>query len=299
MKDNKLKDYIKEKRPVLSDSSLITYNSILKNLYKKVFDTGENIDVKKFNNDKEILEYLKDLPHNKRKTILSALFVITDNKKYRELMNEDIDKYNKDILTHEKDDTQKKEWITPEEIKSIYDESYKTANALYNKKKLTLNDLQHIQNYIILSLLSGIYISPRRSKDYVDFKIKNIDKKKDNYIDRNQMVFNSYKTSKYYGEQRIDIPKPLKRILNKWILINPTEYLLFDLRLNKLTNVKLNQRLNRLFGSKKGRSINMMRHSFLTDKYGDMIKKQKEINDTMESMGSSSKQLNTYIKNED
>ena len=37
-----LKEYIKEKRPTLSDSSITTYTSILKNLYK--------IDFRKFLN---------------------------------------------------------------------------------------------------------------------------------------------------------------------------------------------------------------------------------------------------------
>ena len=41
-----------------------------------------------------ILDELNDLPSNRRKTILSALTVLTDNKKYREAMLDDIKNYN-------------------------------------------------------------------------------------------------------------------------------------------------------------------------------------------------------------
>ena len=155
-------------------------------------------------------------------------------------------------------------------------------------------DLQEIQNYIILSLLGGVYVPPRRSKDYTNFKIKNVDKEKDNYIDKNEFVFNAYKTAKTYGQQRLEIPKELKTVLNKWIKVNPTDYLLFDSSLNALSNVKLNQRLNKLFGKKVG--VNQMRKTFLSDKYGDLITTKNELAKDMKDMGSSTLQENIYIK---
>ena len=60
------------------------------------------------------------------------------------------------------------------------------------KSKLNMTDLQTIQQYIILCLLSGIFIAPRRSLDYTEFKISNIDKDTDNYLDKNELVFNKY-----------------------------------------------------------------------------------------------------------
>ena len=53
------------------------------------------------------------------------------------------------------------------------------------EKDKTIQDFQEIQSFILLSLLGGIFIPPRRAKDMVDFKIKDIDKTKDNYIDKN------------------------------------------------------------------------------------------------------------------
>ena len=239
-----LKEYIHSKRPNLSTSSLITYSSILKNLYLKVF--GNEVDFQKFDNVEPILHFLKDMPPNKRKTILSALVIITDKKEYRDLMMEDVRDYNKEILKQEKTPEQQASWVSGNEVKEIWEDLKRNAELLYKKKTLTPSDLQQIQSYIIMSLLSGIFIPPRRSKDYVDFVIRDIDKNKDNYIEKNKMFFNSYKTAKTYGCQHIDIPKILQSILKKWININPTRTLLFDVNMNPLSSVKLNQRINKI-----------------------------------------------------
>lgn len=291
-----IKEYIKNKRPSLSASSITTYSSILKNLYKKVFG-DEEIDFKKFGDTEKILKHLEDVPSNKRKTILSSLVIITDNKKYRDLMLEDVRNYNKEISKQEMTDKQEENWVTGGEIQSVLGELKTTADALYKKAHLTPSDLQQIQSYIILSLLGGHYIPVRRSKDYVDFKVKNIDKATDNYISENgkELVFNSYKTAKTYGEQRLALPLKLKNILKKWMSVNPTDHLLFDLNFNKLSNVKLNQRINKLFGGKRV-GVNGIRHSYLTEKFGDEIKKKQEIQNVMSDMGSSSSQLTTYVK---
>ena len=71
--------------------------------------------------------------------------------------------------------------------------------------------------------------------------------------------------------------------------------MLFDSNMNKLSSVKLNQRLNKIFGEKKV-GVNQLRHTYLTDKYHTTIDQQKEINDDMKDMGSSSRQLETYVK---
>ena len=291
---DKIKDYIHSKRPTLSKSSITTYASILKNLYKKVFK-DDDMDLGKFDNAEPVLTFLKDMPPNRRKTILSALVIITDKKSYRDLMADDVRDYNKDIHKQEKTPQQEASWVETNQVKEVCDELKKVADLLYKKKQLSSTDLQQIQNYIIMCVLGGCYISPRRSKDYVDFKIRNIDKDKDNYLDKGKFVFNSYKTAKTYGTQTVDIPTQLRNIINKWIKVNPTDYLLFDANGGKLSAVKLNQRINKIFDGRKV-SVNQLRHTFLTDKFGDTIQKKKEVAETMEDMGSSSGMLDTYVK---
>lgn len=289
---SELKEYIKDKRSSLSDSSLTTYTSILRSLYKKLYG-NEKIDYSKFNNADKILEYLKDLTPNKRKTILSALVIITDNKKYRDQMLEDVRDHNKEISKQEKTETQQENWVTQNEVENMFNSLKQNANMIYKKGNITNNDLQIIQNFIILALFK--LIAPRRSKDYVDFKIKNINKDTDNYMEKGKFVFNSYKTSKTYGRQEVAIPRELTTIMNKWIKVNPTDYLLFDSNMNPLTAVKFNQRFNRIFDGKKI-STNALRHSYLTEKFGDQIAKKKEMNNTMTDMGSSISQIDVYVK---
>ena len=110
-------------------------------------------------------------------------------------------------------------------------------------------------------------------------------------------VFNQYKTAKTYGEQRLLIPTEVYKVLKKWIqVISPDcDYLLFDGKNNKLNSVKLNQRLNAIFDNKKV-STSMLRHSYLTSKYGYMIEEEKKLDKTMTEMGSSKNVANIYIK---
>lgn len=291
-----IKEYISKKRPSLSKSSLTTYGSILRNLYKRVYEDDDyNLD--RFNVPAPVLKYLEGIPPNRRKTILSALVIITDKKEYRDLMLKDVRDYNADINKQEKSEKQEESWVEKEAVNQVVAELRKNAEAIMKKGQKTISDLQEIQNYIILCVLGGVYISPRRSKDFVDFKIRNIDVKKDNYMEKNKFIFNSYKTAKTYGKQVVDIPVQLKNIVAKWIKINPTEYLFFDANMNKLSAVKLNQRLNKIFNGKKV-GVNQLRHTYLTDKFADTIKKEKAIADTMEDMGSSKEMLKTYVKKE-
>jgi integrase len=293
-----LKAYIHAKRPSLSASSLTTYNSILTNLFKKVFGESVIINPARFSEVDKIMNHLKDLPPNRRKTILSSLVVICpDEKEYREVMMADIKKYNEEIAKQEKTPTQKENWVDAPEIRQVLGTYKKHADLLYKKDNLTDNDLQEIQKYVLLCLLSGVYIPVRRSKDMCDFKIANINPKEDNYIDKSTLVFNSYKTAKFYGEQKISIPIKLKNILTKWIkvAIDHSDYLFFDKNKQKLTSVKLNQRLNKIFDDKKI-SVNALRHAYLTDKYGHTLKTNEELAEDMKEMGSSKNMATTYIK---
>jgi integrase len=285
---------LKRIRPTLSDGSLKTYTSLLNSVHKNVFKNKE-ISKSDFDDCEKILNYLKELKPNQRKTILSGLVVISDKPKYRESMLQDIKDYSTEAKKMEKTPSQEANWLEPTELDSVFTTAKSNATALYKKQKLTMSDLQDIQNYILLCLTSGIYIPPRRSLDWTEFKIKNIDKADDNYIDKNEFVFNRYKTAKFYNEQRVEIPKELKSILTKWIKVNGTDYLLFDINGSKLTSVKLNQRFEKIFGKKT--SVNILRHVYLTSKFGDEIERSKKMNDVAEDMGTSSAQvIGTYIK---
>lgn len=288
--EEKLRDVIKEKRPKLSEKSVKTYVSVLKKIMEDLSFELDDLQSK----TKEVMEYLKEMPPNKRKTRLSALVVVTGEETYSKKMGEDIKEFNDEVAKQEKSEGEKEAWMSKDEIMEIWAKLKKRASALYRKKDdMTMKDLQDIQNFVLLSLF--VLIPPRRALDYTEMKVRNVDKTKDNYIKGKQMVFNVYKTSKAKGQQTVEIPKEHKAILNKWVRTNPNEYLLFDAKGNKLTSVKINQRFNKIMG-KPNFSVNMFRHIFLTDKYADTMKEMEKMEDDMQKMGSSSKQAKTYVK---
>lgn len=292
---NEISEELEKNRPELTENSIKTYTSILYNLYKKIY--GEKkINLENFNNIKKVSEKLpKNI--NTRKTYYSALYVLTNNEEYKKAMLKDIENYNKEIEKQEKTETQKNNWIESEIINKKIEEllplfliNVKLVHQSNNKNNL----YQSLQDFIILCLTSGYFIQPRRLKDYTEFKIKLVDTSKDNYLDGNTFYFNTYKGSEKKGLQKVKIPTKLKNILLKWIAINPTNYLLFDKNFNKLSNVKLNQRLNKIFDGKI--SVNALRHTYLTDKHKDTIINLDNLKNDMYLMGSSILQAKTYIK---
>lgn len=287
---------LKERREHLSPSSIRTYNSILRSIYKNCFDDKDG-DVSKFNDDEKVLKYLDTKNFNVRKTLLSALVcVCPDNEKYKKLMLNDIKTYNQDVDKMEANEKQKQNSVTNDEIQAVLTRLKEEATAIFKKAHITVSDLQKVQDYIIVCLLGGQFIVPRRALDYTEMKIRNVNKENDNYIENGKLVFCKYKTSRFYGKQELDMPKPLKLILSKWVKIIPEsiDYLLFNTSGDKLSAITLNQRLNKIFDGKI--SVNALRHSYLTHKYSDVMKKQEEMDNEMTEMGSSEKQAKVYVK---
>jgi integrase len=125
------------------------------------------------------------------------------------------------------------------------------------------------------------------------FKIRNIDEKVDNFLDSDEMVFNSYKTQTTYGTQRIKLPNTLLRMIKKYIAVIPTDqdYLFFTINGKPMNSVLLNQRFNSIFGGRHV-SVNSLRHAFLSEKYQSYI----DLKDSFHKMGSSMLNADTYIQ---
>ena len=296
-----LRKQLKENRPKISDSSIRTYSSIVSNLFRYMHDDlHKSLDgaLEFFEKEpKKVLTFLKDKEGSKRKTILAALVVLTLHKEdvseqYRKTMLDDARKYNDDEKDQEKSSSQKKNWISQEELKKIYDELAKDTKNLLKKDSLTPTEFQRLQHYVILSLYT--LQPPRRLMDYTEMKLNNVDKEKDNYIEKKNMIFNKYKTSKFSGKEEVPMNPKLKYILDKWKKVNPSEYLLVGTNNKKLTSSQLQQRLNTILGRQA--SVNILRHSFLSDKYKDIDIRDME--KTATAMGHSKEQAMLYVKKE-
>jgi hypothetical protein len=295
-----IKEVLLENRPHLSQGSVTTYSSILKNLFYKAHDKSSPVDISWFERQDEIITLLHDIPSRNRKTILSGLIVINNGNhvdKYKKLMEED-GKISKDeILDQVKSESQSKNWVSQEEIRDLFDKTLKDVRPLFKKKsfkEFKPSEYRRFQDLIMLACMSGIFIPPRRSQDFTEMKIKDpIDKENDNYMTKTSFVFNKYKTAKFYGKQEVDIPKGLRILLNKFLRVNPYPYLFTDTAGSKMNSVKISQRLNLIFG--KHVSVNILRHSYLSDKYKD-VPNLKQMLRTSEEMGHSLSEALEYIK---
>jgi hypothetical protein len=101
-------------------------------------------------------------------------------------MNDDIKKYNRYmryIATQEISPSQEANRIHTDETKTVFDAFAKHTNLLYIKASPTTTDSQYIQNYVIVTLLGGIFNSPRRSLDFCNYKPRNIETTM-NYFDK-------------------------------------------------------------------------------------------------------------------
>ena len=287
---NLIIEQLKTNRPNLSLSSLKTYSSVLKNLQKNMDgnDTLNWFDTC----DKEILQFLEKKTPQTKKTILSALFVLTKKQSYKDVMMEvmkTVNETNKDQKMNEK---QQENWISIQDIENIHQNLLVKIKLMLTNKSI-MNE-PTMMEFLLVSFLGGISnLAPRRSLDYGEMMIRNYDEKKDNYYKKGKFYFNVYKTSKDYGMQILDVPKDLNVILKKWVKIITNDYMLYSTNGHKLTSPQITRILNKVFG--KNVSTSMLRHIYLTNMYKDLpaLNKMQQL---ASNMGHSISTAMEYIK---
>jgi hypothetical protein len=281
---------IQKNRPNLSASSLKTYSSVLRNLQKNM--KGEGLEWFS-ENVTSILDYLKEKTAQTKKTSLSALFVLTKEQRYKDVMVQVMKLVNETDKSQKKNDKQDKNWMSVKEIQDIYDPLLVKIKKMLSNKSI-LNE-STMMEFLLVSFLGGVVkdLPPRRSQDYTELKIRNYDTKKDNYYKSGKFYFNVYKTAKSYGEQVIQVPKELDVILKKWIKMNTNDYMLYSTNGNKLSSPQISRILNKVID--KNVSTSMLRHIYLTNIYKDLpaLEKMEELSS---QMGHSLLQGLEYVK---
>ena len=257
---------LKKNRPNLSTSSLKTYSSVLRNLQKNMDGNDDGLDWFS-RKDQDILDYLKDKTPQTKKTTLSALFVLTKKQSYKDIMMDVMKSVNETNKEQKMNEKQKENWISVKEIQDIYDAFLVKIKSMLSNKSILNESI--MMEFLLVSFLGGVSgLSPRRSQDFTELKIRNYDTKKDNFFKAGKFYFNVYKTAKTYGLQVIDVPKDLNIILKKWIKINTNDYMLYSTNGNKLTSPQITRILNKVFG--KNISSSLLRHIYLTNVYKDL-----------------------------
>jgi len=210
-------------RPNLKESSIKTYVSNIYNLNKKIFDTE---DINNLKNQSIVLQYLLTIDYKSRKTNDGNFeFILpNDSNEYSRQMDLDAETYRNEESKQIKNEKQTENWLNQNELQEIIDEYKLKAKNLLKKSSIGMDDLQEIQQYIILCLTSGIYISPRRSLDWCEMKWKDPTENDNEVVitnsrkkSANKFIFNRYKTDKYFGVQEIEYLYIIIKTFNKWI----------------------------------------------------------------------------------
>ena len=288
---DKLKEIIinklKHNRPHITESSIKTYISNLVSINKKL--NGER-DYEFYEHYQPILKYIEkeDMSLQTKKTLLSALYILTHIKEYRDKMIAYCNEVNSKYKEQRLNEKQKEHRITFDEVKE------KVEEALNNLKNNPT--LDNYKLYLASVFSSGIYSPPRRS-EFANVKIRDYDINTDNYLLKKKIIFNQYKTAKKFGSQTYDIPNEVLPILKRFLKVNTSDYL-FTKTDNKtpMSNSDYNRLLNKAFG--KSISVDALRSIYLSEKYKD-VPLYNDMVETATKMGHS---VNTamvdYVKKE-
>ena len=216
----------------------------------------------------------------------------TANEKYKSMFLKERSIFTDKQALGEKSETQKENWMSQDEIAAIHKELDDKVNAIENKSKLTEKEHKLVEDWLLLSLY--VLQPPRRNMDYYMMKFGLGDDKNFNYVclDKGVYHFNNFKTSKY-GVEEIEIPDNMKSILKQYLELTGLkagDFVLFQKDTRRTSSNIITKALNRILGKKVGSS--MMRHIYLSNKYGDV--KDEQTNDA-EFMSHSKTMQGNYV----
>ena len=163
-------------------------------------------------------------------------------------------------------------------------------DTIIKNDDITNAEYQRIQLFLIICLYTKLSGVPRL-KEIANMKIRNYNGA-DNYYDGSYFYFNAFKTVKTEGKQKEAVNKEIKEIIDIIKEHNPTDYLLIDFNSKKLTEIKLNQRINQIFNKKVG--VNGLRHSHITELYVD--KPITNLNEVLTNAKKNKHSLKTHLQ---
>lgn len=283
-------------------------------------------NLEKLNGDEPLknLNFLKDptaiqerlgkyRENTKRGYLISICSVLSLDKKtkpkqklYDEYFKLMMDK-NTELKGEEKEnvksETQEKNWMDWKDVEAKHKELEEKVNVFKDKKEINEHQYDTLLQLVVLSLY--VLLAPRRNEYQYMSVVNTIPANgTDNYLDvaKKQMVFNRFKTSKKEGSITIDVPEQLQQVISTYLKfhplikgkikkLQPTPFLVYHSgepldKVNSITRI-----LNKIFGKKVGSS--MLRHSYLSGKYGEVQEEQKK---DAEAMSHSVQQQKDYIK---
>jgi hypothetical protein len=115
---------------------------------------------------------------------------------------------NETYKQQKKTDKQKEYMVSFDEVKT------KVEKTIEDVK--TNPTIENYQKCLAACFSVSVIFSPPRRSEFANVKINNYDREKDNYLLKNKIIFNNYKTAKKYGRQTYDINPNIMSILKKY-----------------------------------------------------------------------------------
>jgi len=281
----------------LADSSV----KILKRNIEKLADNKEVKDLNFLKDTKKIENTLSYYKPNTQQSFINAIVkVLYATEGETDAYNYWRKRYNKLVIdlnkksTDEKTETQEENWVD-------WNDVLKKQNELIDKA-IETKKWNDILNAFVLMLYTSN--EPRRNQDYLDMVIIRSKKypydeklsKDKNYLllkpnlkepeGKYYFVFNKFKTAKSFGQQVFVVPNDIELFFDKYYYTfypakkGKEDPLLVDKEGRPLTSVNAITRiLNKVFDKKVGAS--MLRHIYLTHKYGETYKEREIVSKKM------------------
>jgi hypothetical protein len=215
---------------------------------------------------------------------------------YSKMMNTEIENTKP---TANYNDKQKSNLMTMAEIDKIRDTMLAGIKATDFTKRINYDTLV---DHMILSLYT---LQPPRRNEYFDMLIAKSQAELDdthNWLlwtpKKKEFIFQRYKTAKTYGSERMPVDKKLAEVIKNYFkyrdsiaLPGNNSFLVKYGNENFENSNDITRRLNRALG--KNISSSMLRHIYLTEKYGKTIKLMEQ---DAKSMGHSTEEQRNYVK---
>lgn len=297
-----IKSKIVENRPKIGEQTVKTYVSLLHAIYKKTFPTDTEIDINRFKEVDKIMKFANTKAPSTRRTYLASLVVLLDKgeemEQYRNQMLADIKTHQEEEDTQLMTERQKENWMEYGKIREIWETMNNEMKPILNKRnliELTNDQERKLNDFMLLTITSGIYFPPQRSKEWSDLKMKNVNPESDNWVDmkHNRFIFNKHKNESKTGMKSVSFPPQFKTLLTKYMKYNKSEYLIHTHDNKQLTSIQMSKHLNNIFDKKI--STSMLRHIYLTEmeKSSPTLAERKS---TAKEMGHSMNVAMTYVK---
>jgi len=295
-----LNNVFEQRDKPISDSSKKLYSRNLMKLNNDMPITNFNF----LKEPKHILNMIKDYKPTTQRSYIIAICTVLKNSKNPNLYDmyfEILSNFNNQLKVRtDKSDSQKENWLSNDSIDKISsDLKSKVVKKVRNKE-----DYMNLLNHMVLSLYT--MHAPRRNIDYSLMKLSNnMSDDKFNYldIDKQQFIFNNYKTQGKYNSVVVNIEDELMKVISLYLSNHPEKSKLknktYNIHFLKtfynediIKSQEMTRILNKIFGKSVGSSL--LRNMYLSNKYSNIIENLKK--DTTDMGTSVEVALNNYIK---